>query len=228
MSGGTPNGPARARILPTEAMEPRRQLELLDVTARLQDKERDGTPVGAVSAAMGISEKTIAGAHGFLRQNGLLEPGAQIFTLTPAGQRLAELRSADSARARLHLGELWSSTWFTTDAIRLLEHGPQEAAVLAQHLARGLSKRIERGLHLVHWLEYALVIRKGEDGQMELANEAAHSRPAPPFLGSSEAITALPRERFLAVMDGYRTIIAALASTPEPANSPPDSPPRTQ
>ncbi|WP_326650597.1 MULTISPECIES: hypothetical protein [unclassified Streptomyces] len=227
MSGGTSNGSTRARILPTEAMEPRRQLELLDVTARLQHKERDGAPIGAVSAAMGISEKTIAGAHGFLRQNGLLEPGCQMFALTPAGQRLAELRSADSARARLHLGELWSPTWFTTAAIRLLEHGPQEAAVLAQHLARGLSKRIERGLHLVHWLEYALVIRKGEDGQMELAREAARA-PAPPLLGSSEAITALPRERFLAVMDGYRTIIAALASAPEPANSPPDSPPRTQ
>ncbi|MFI8106650.1 hypothetical protein [Streptomyces sp. NPDC086023] len=167
--------------------------------------------MAAVSATLGIAEKTVAGAHGFLGQNGLFEPGCQTFILTAAGLRLAELRTSDSARARLFLRELWGSSWFTLSTMRLLDAAPQDVTTLAEHLTRGISRRIERGLHLVHWLEYALVVHKEEGGQMALLRETQPPQPALPFIGSSHAVAALPRERFLEVMSAYRAIARAFA-----------------
>ncbi|MFH7595091.1 hypothetical protein WDV06_08270 [Streptomyces racemochromogenes] len=174
-----------------------------------------------MSKALGVAERTIADAHGFLRQNGLFEAGCQTFTLTPAGRRLAELRALDSAHARLYLRELWASAWFTTAAVGLLRPCPHDATALAEHLIRGVSRRIERGLHLVHWLEYALVVRKGEDGRMTLVRETLTPPPSLSFMVTSEAVAGLPRERFLKVMDAYRTITRALSPSPQPAETSP-------
>ncbi|MEU9034630.1 hypothetical protein AB0D45_06905 [Streptomyces sp. NPDC048352] len=208
-------------------MSARRQLELLDATARLGHGDGARVPARTISATLEISEKTITEAHGFLRQNGLVESGCQEFALTPAGLRLTELRALDSARARLHLRELWIASWFTVTALRLLKPGPQDAAAVAEGLIRGVGRRVERGLHLVQWLEYALVIQKDGHGRMAPVQEPTPTRQALPFLGTSEAIAALPREQFLAVMDAYRTIARSLTqaaeSTPDHTES---SPPR--
>jgi hypothetical protein len=205
--------------LPTERINCRRQLELLDVVAELGGPGMFTVPLSDAGARLGVGAATVQSAQGFMRQNGLLSSVRGTLAVTPEGLRLSELRKTDSARARLYLRELWKGAWFTRSASKALRRTSEEASVLAQQLSRHLTKTPERGLHLVEWLDYALVIEADADGRMRLAGARPESAPptapaspaAAPLLASAEEISALPDSQFFAVMQAYRTLLASRA-----------------
>ncbi|MGW9437245.1 hypothetical protein [Streptomyces sp. NPDC055607] len=205
-------------ILPTERINVRRQLELLDAAVELGGPEMLPVPFPEAGARLGVGEATVQSAQGFMRQNGLLSPSRGALTVTAEGLRLSELRRADSARARLYLRNLWKDAWFTRSAVKLLRGAPEEATVLAQHLSRHLSKTAERGMHLVEWLDYALVVEEDGEGRMQLVATRATTPPptsaspaAAPLLATAEEISGLPDSQFFAVMQAYRTLLTSRA-----------------
>ncbi|MGW9412048.1 hypothetical protein [Streptomyces diastaticus] len=202
--------------LPTERINCRRQLELLDIVAELGGPEMRPVPLSEAGARLGVVEATVQYAQGFMRQNGLLGSVRGTLAVTPEGLRLFELRGTDSAHARLYLRDLWRDAWFTRSASKILRRTPEEASVLAQQLSRHLTRTPERGLHLVEWLDYALVVEADTDGRMRLAG-ARPAAPAPPaaapLLASAEEISGLPDSQFFAVMQAYRTLLASRAHT---------------
>ncbi|MDX2405288.1 hypothetical protein NJO91_19450 [Streptomyces microflavus] len=212
-------------ILPTERINVRRQLELLDIVVSLGGPEMLPVTLSAAGAGLAVGEATVQSAQGFMRQNDLLCPSRGMLSATPEGFRLSELRRTDSARARLYLRDLWLDAWFTRSAVKLLRCSPEEPAVLAQRLSRHLTKTAERGMHLVEWLDYALVVEADDDGRMRLVG--AHAEPPPPapetappaaapFLATAEEISGLPDGQFFAVMQAYQTLLTSRASSTPP------------
>ncbi|APS21007.1 hypothetical protein TK78_20290 [Streptomyces sp. Tue 6075] len=214
-------------ILPTERINARRQLELLDTAVELGGPEMLPVPFPEAGSRLRVGKATVQSAQGFMRQNGLLGPSRGALTVTAEGFRLSELRRTDSARARLYLRDLWKDAWFTRSASKLLRSAPEEATVLAQRLSRHLSKTAERGMHLVEWLEYALVVEEDGEGRMQLVAARVTTPPptpappaAAPLLATAEEISGLPDSQFFAVMQAYRTLLASRAhagSTTPPA-----------
>ncbi|MES9509148.1 hypothetical protein ABWJ92_22480 [Streptomyces sp. NPDC000609] len=207
--------------LPTERINCRRQLELLDIVAELGGPEMRPVPFSEAGARLGVGEATVQSAQGFMRQNGLLSSVRGTLAVTSEGLRLFELRGRDSAHARLYLRDLWRDAWFTRSASKILRHTPEEASALAQQLSRHLTRTPERGLHLVEWLDYALAVEADTDGRMRLAGArpayTPPTEPAPPaaapLLASAEEISGLPDSQFYAVMQAYRTLLASRAHT---------------
>ncbi|MBR8642156.1 hypothetical protein KEF29_29605 [Streptomyces tuirus] len=185
----------------------------------------DGRPASArdIAARMNLSHKSVAGVAGFLIHSGLFQPGRGAWALTEAGAALARLRATDSARARLHLRDLWQGSWFQQRAGQRLAAGPLEEKELANHLRAGLQGQAERGVFLVEWMVYALLLERDESGDLRLPADQVpppevDAQPAgppgifDPLLNTSAAeITALPDDEFIALMGAYRTVFAALA-----------------
>ncbi|MFJ5233196.1 hypothetical protein ACIQBJ_25295 [Kitasatospora sp. NPDC088391] len=149
-------------------MGPRRQLDLIGVTAELGGPERKAVRVEDIARQLNLSVSTIAGAPGFLTQAGLLAPGRGAWAVTEAGATLAALRRQESIRARLFLHGHWQGTWFQQDAARLLAGGPMEEGDLAGGLGKGSPGVPERGLYLVEWLCYALIVHRDNHGRIAL------------------------------------------------------------
>ncbi|MDP9950022.1 hypothetical protein [Streptomyces sp. DSM 41269] len=219
-------------MLPSERIVPRRQLELIDALAELGGADR---PVSArdVGLRMRLSKKSAAGAAGFLVHAGLLRPGRGAWGLTEAGANLARLRAADAARARLHLRDHWQGSWFQQRAADRLAAGSVEEGELARHLQVALAGPPERGLFMVEWLVYALLVERDENGTLRLpadqtppqepqkpqgAQDVEEEEPGGPqgildplLNATAEHVTALPDDEFIALMGAYRTVFAALA-----------------
>ncbi|MFE4925957.1 hypothetical protein [Streptomyces sp. NPDC056647] len=92
-----------ARMLPTECMTPRRQLEMIEMMAELGGTDRVALSGSVIAEHLGLTRKTISRAAGFLTQAGLFQPASASWALTEVGLSLARLRGTDSARARLLL-----------------------------------------------------------------------------------------------------------------------------
>lgn len=207
-------------ILPTERMNPTRQLIVVDTIAELGGAARQPVTVRAVSERMRVSEDSIGGSQGFLIQSGLLEAGRGAWAVTETGLQLARLRAAtDSARPRLLLRDHWRTAWFTTRAGKALQHGPLEANELAKRLHRGLRGCSERSVYLVEWLTYALIVHQDEHDLCELADEekpstgASHIRPSAPVTDpliatDIGAVCDLPHQDFLSLLGAYRSIFS--------------------
>ncbi|WP_327262965.1 hypothetical protein OG444_16870 [Streptomyces sp. NBC_01232] len=199
-------------ILPSGGFTSLRQLQLLDLIAEMGGSERRSIPVSEISAAAKISATTVSSAQGFLRQAGLLETHHGALAVTPSGLQLTRLRSEDSARARLFLRDLWRSAWFAKAATRFLRQAPLERTSLAEKLGQGLSSTRERGLYLVDWLDYALIVQVGEGGLVHLQGSSPTAEaPASNLpLTSVEEVLALPDDTFVAVMRAYTTLLTSL------------------
>ncbi|WP_030761623.1 MULTISPECIES: hypothetical protein [unclassified Streptomyces] len=199
-------------ILPSGGFTSLRQLKLLDVIAEMGGNNRQSIPVAEISTKVKISATTVSSAQGFLRQAGLLETHHGALAVTAAGLKLTRLRAEDSARARLFLRDHWRSAWFTKAATRFLRQGPLQRTALAEKLSHGLSSTRERGLYLVDWLDYALIVQVGEGGLVHFPD----SPPAPEApasglpLTSIEEVLALPDDTFVAVMRAYATLLTSL------------------
>ncbi|MFI8362407.1 hypothetical protein ACIGD1_19820 [Streptomyces sp. NPDC085612] len=212
----------RRHIRPTSAMTCLRQLEMIDLTASLGGSDRPPVALAEISVHMPrkpVSKTTISSAQGFLRQGGLVESHGGAISLTPAGLRLAQLRGEDSARARLFLRDLWKSAWPTGLAQRLLEQEPLERTTLAEQL-RG-PYPVERGLVLVDWLDYALIVRQDDQGLASLPQPEPAGQSSPAATGlplmRAEEISALPDEKFHAVMQAYGILLTSLRGSPTAA-----------
>ncbi|MGW1745813.1 hypothetical protein ACWCRD_09405 [Streptomyces sp. NPDC002092] len=143
--------------------------------------------------------------------------------LTELGFALAQLRSADSARARLLLRDSWQGQWFQRSAVQHLSSGPLDEAELARRLKAGAPGPAERGLYLTEWLVYALLVDRDELGRCTLpAGEERPTASAPnkkeslgvldPLMSATPAqISALPDDRFIALMGAYQTVFASLS-----------------
>ncbi|MEU5425863.1 hypothetical protein AB0H73_09670 [Streptomyces olivoreticuli] len=207
---------------------------MIDVTAELGGPGLAVVPAAEIAGRMGLSVGTISGAPGFLTQAGLFQPGRMAWALTEAGLSLARLRREGPARARLLLREHWQGMWFQRAAVRGLQGGPVEEAELARQLGQGVPGGPERALYLVEWLAYARIVHCGEDGLVALSagTGPAAGGPAPasdgpepgswtfldPLMdGPAEKVSALPDDRFVALMNGYRAILLSL--TPGTAGS---------
>ncbi|MEV4925048.1 hypothetical protein [Streptomyces roseoverticillatus] len=216
----------RERILPPERLSPRRQLELLDTVADLGGEQRVPVPPAAVADRMRLSVKTISSAPGFFEQAGLAEHGRGAWRVSETGLRLAWLRAADSARARILLHRHWQGQWFQQDAVRLLAAGALEEGVFADRLGRDLPGPSERRLCLVEWLAYALIVERDEDGLITLPQDTPgqagrHAGPAqaagthgiidPLLHKTAKDVTTLPTARFLELMAAFRSVFTALA-----------------
>ncbi|GGN64769.1 hypothetical protein GCM10012285_67070 [Streptomyces kronopolitis] len=202
-------------ILPSGGFTSLRQLKLLDLIAEMGGSERRSIPVAEISAEAEISATTVSSAQGFLRQAGLLETHHGALAVTPSGLQLTRLRAEDSARARLFLSNLWRSTWFAKSATRFLRQGPLERTALAEKLGQGLSSTRERGLYLVDWLDYALIVHVAEGGLVHLSDSspAAEAPTSSLPLTSIEEVLALPDDTFVAVMRAYTTLLTSLRGT---------------
>ncbi|MFG2337371.1 hypothetical protein [Streptomyces yangpuensis] len=214
--------PDSRRILPTPAMTCLRQLEMIDLIASLGGPYRPPVLLAEISARMPrkrVSKATISSAQGFLRQGGLVESHGGAISLTAAGLRLAQLRGEDSARARLFLCDLWKSAWPTTSAQQLLQQKPLSRTTLAEQL-RG-PYAVERGLVLVDWLDYALIVHQGEEGLVHLPQAEPAGQPSPAATGlplmRAEEISALPDDKFHAVMQAYGILLTSLRGSPTAA-----------
>ncbi|MEU2314136.1 hypothetical protein [Streptomyces albidoflavus] len=211
-------------MLPTERLIPGRQLELVDAVLALGGDSR-AVSAAEIGARLRLSRKSVSGAAGFLVQARLLEPGRGAWSLTEQGATLARLRVTDSARARLHLRDHWRDSWFRQRACQHLGEGPLEESELADILRAGLQGQAERGLFMVEWMVYALLLERDEEGKVRLPADQTPSpaadkmeQPATPLgifdplLTSTAAeISALPDDKFIALMGAYRTIFTALA-----------------
>ncbi|MFI1734064.1 hypothetical protein ACH40E_33600 [Streptomyces acidicola] len=211
------------QILPSERLTPRRQLEMVDVLDELGGSDRRPVAARDLGDRMNLSHKSVAGAAGFLIHAGLIEPGRGAWAVTEVGATLARLRATDSARARLYLRDHWQESWFKWRAAQRLAGGPMEEGELARHLRSGLQGKAERGLFLVEWMVYALLLERDETGALRLPADhvpppEVDAQPAgppgifDPLLNASAAeISALPDGEFIALMGAYRTVFAALA-----------------
>ncbi|MER6389758.1 hypothetical protein ABT236_14930 [Streptomyces sp. NPDC001523] len=203
-------------IMPTSGMTTQRQLQVVDVVAQLGGDNRLPISAKVIADKLGLGASNVSNSQGFLRQAGLLETHHGSLSVTAAGLQLARLRSEDSARARLFLRDHWRSAWFTKAAKHLLGQGPKERTTLAKELGQGLAAAApERGLYLVDWLDYALIVHVAEDGMAHLPD--AIPTPPPPaapasglFLSSVEATMALPDDTFVAAMRAYGTLVSSL------------------
>ncbi|WP_406512250.1 hypothetical protein OG851_17720 [Streptomyces sp. NBC_00161] len=203
-------------IMPTGGMATLRQLKVVDAVAELGGDDRLAIPVSEIATKVELSASNISSSQGFLRQAGLLETHHGALSVTDAGFQLTRLRAEDSARARLFLHDHWQSTWFTKAAKRLLRQGPRQRTTLAEELGQGLPAAApERGLYLVDWLDYALIVHVAKDGLVRLPG----SIPTPPppaapasglFLSSVEETMALPDDTFVAAMRAYGTLVSSL------------------
>ncbi|MFD6888788.1 hypothetical protein [Streptomyces sp. NPDC059957] len=203
-------------IMPTSGMTTQRQLQVVDAVAQLGGDDRLAISTKVIADKLDLSASNVSNSQGFLRQAGLLETHHGSLSVTAAGLQLTRLRSEDSARARLFLRDHWRSAWFTKAAKRLLRQGPKERTTLAKELGQGLAAASrERGLYLVDWLDYALIVHVAEDGTVHLPDAV----PAPPhpttpasglFLSSVEATMALPDDTFVAAMRAYGTLVSTL------------------
>ncbi|RPF41119.1 hypothetical protein EDD96_4909 [Streptomyces sp. Ag109_G2-6] len=209
------------RILPTAAMTCLRQLEMIDLTASLGGPDCLPVMLAEISAHMPrkqVSKATVSSAQGFLRQGGLVESHGGAISLTAAGLRLTQLRGEDSARARLFLCNLWKSAWITTSAQQLLRQKPLDRIALADQLCGPYPR--ERGLVLVDWLDYALIVHQGEDGLLRLPQVEQNGRPSPAAglpLMRAEEVSALPDDTFHAVMQAYEILLTSLRGSPAAA-----------
>ncbi|MEV7678077.1 hypothetical protein AB0O64_05880 [Streptomyces sp. NPDC088341] len=173
-----------------------------------------------IASRLGITPKSVSRATAFLIHAGLLQPGRGAWALTEAGHSLARLRSTDSARARLLLRDHWQDMWFHQRAQHWLASGPAEERELAAHLSSGVAGPLERGLFLIEWMTYALLIDR--DGQGRIILPAGQQSEAPgrteepagpegiwAFL-NAEHVSVLPDDEFLAVMKAYRSLLVSL------------------
>ncbi|WP_274915195.1 hypothetical protein [Streptomyces sp. WZ-12] len=201
-------------------MRPEKQGELIVAIAALGGDLRTPVSKDVLAAHTGLSPHTLAGTRGFFEQAGLIEAGRGVWAVTEVGLRFARLRATDSARSRLLLREHWQEMWFHKAALRLLQEGPLEEWDFANRLGEGLSSGRERRLYLVEWLVHALLVHR-EDGMIVAPSSSADSaRPqtSAPFIFdplmtmTDEEITALPTDRFVALMDTYRTLFTDLTS----------------
>ncbi|MFE7183045.1 hypothetical protein [Streptomyces erythrochromogenes] len=204
-------------ILPTGGMATVRQLKVLDAVAELGGHDRRSTPVKEIGTKVGLSPSTVSSSQGFLRQAGLLETHKGALSVTETGFQLTRLRAEDSARARLFLRDHWRSAWFTKAATRFLRQKPLPRTKLAEELGRGLpAASPERGLYLVDWLDYALLVDVTEDGLVHLPRPTPTPIPTPGApasglpLASVEEVLALPDDTFVAVMRAYGTLLTSL------------------
>lgn len=214
---------SRSRILPTERLTPRRQLEVIDALAELGGPKRSAVRATTVGKQLNISPRSISGAAGFLAQAGILRADTGSLALTKLGLTLAQLRSTDSARARLLLRDAWQGQWFQRSAVQHLTSGPLEEAELARRLKAGAPGPAERGLYLTEWLVYALLVDRDELGRCTLpVGEEPPTAYAPkeqeslgvldPLMSATPAeISALPDAQFIALMGAYQTVFASLS-----------------
>ncbi|MEL5959471.1 hypothetical protein AADR41_32760 [Streptomyces sp. CLV115] len=206
-----------------------KQMELIAAIADLGGEGR--VPVGqdAVTRRADLSPSTMSGVRAFFEQAGLIEPGRGTWAVTEAGLRFARLRSVDSARSRLVLRELWRGQWFEQAALDLLKDGPLEEGVLAGRLGEGLPGRRERWIYLVEWLVHALIVHR-DNGLVAAPGTASGTTAGsggvradgpvifdPLMTMPDEDLAALPTDRFVALMDTYRTLFTSL--TPPPAGA---------
>ncbi|MEU8719560.1 hypothetical protein [Streptomyces antimycoticus] len=210
------------RMLPTERMTPRRQLEMIDVMAQLGGADRGSLSGSAIATHMGLTRKTVSRAAGFLTQAGLTQPLQSSWALTEVGLSLARLRGTDSARARLLLRDHWKGIWFQQVAVRFLASGALDEREFANQLSAGIPGRPERAVYLVEWMTYALLIERDEQGQVSLPGAQRPSDGPPPpgpgpqslldplFSAPVAQISALPDDQFLALMGAYRTVFSSL------------------
>ncbi|MGW2280213.1 hypothetical protein [Streptomyces sp. NPDC001770] len=211
-----------SRALPTSRITPRRTQEILDVIRRLGGEERSPVSTADISSALKLAPKSAMEAATFLIHIGLLEPDRKAWSLTPLGLNLTRLRAEDPTRARLLLRDAWQPLWFNRRACRLLANGTRTERDLAGRLQAGLPGRPERGLFLVEWMVYALLVEHDGDGHLSLpapshSTTTCPSAPGvadPLALASVEQLTALPDAEFISVMNGYRTILLALSHRP--------------
>ena len=214
---------SRSRILPTERLTPRRQLEVIDAIAELGGPGRSAVRATTVGKQLKISPRSVSGTAGFLAQARIFRPDPGSLALTKLGLTFAHLRSTDSARARLLLRDSWQGQWFQRSAVQHLSSGPLEEAELARRLKAGTPGPAERGLYLTEWLVYALLVDRDEQGRLTLP--AAQKPPAAsepekpeplgildPLMSAAPAqISALPDDQFIALMGAYETVFASLA-----------------
>lgn len=216
---------ARSRILPTERLTPRRQLEVIDAIAELGGPDRSAVRATTVGKRLDIAPRSVSGTAGFLAQAGIFRPDTGSLALTKLGLTLAQLRSTDSTRARLLLRDSWQGQWFQRSAVQHLSSGPLEEAELARRLKAGAPGPAERGLYLTEWLVYALLVDRDELGRCTLpAGEEPPTASAPkekeqeslgvldPLMSAAPAeISALPDAQFIALMGAYQTVFASLS-----------------
>jgi hypothetical protein len=214
---------SRSRILPTERLTPRRQLEVIDAIAELGGPGRSAVRATTIGRQLKISPRSVSGTAGFLAQARIFRPDPGPLALTKLGLTLAQLRSTDSARARLLLRDSWQGQWFQQDAVQHLSSGPLEEAELAQRLKAGTPGPAERGLYLTEWLVYALLVDRDEQGRLTLPaaqkppTASEPKKPEPlgildPLMSAAPAqISALPDDQFIALMGAYQTVFASLA-----------------
>ncbi|MDQ0761501.1 hypothetical protein [Streptomyces canus] len=214
---------ARTRILPTERLTPRRQLEVIDAIAELGGPDRAPVRATTVGKRLNIAPRSVSGTAGFLAQAGIFRSDPGSLALTELGLTLAQLRSTDSARARLLLRDSWQGQWFQRSAVQHLSSGPLEEAELARRLKAGAPGPAERGLYLTEWLVYALLVHRDELGRCTIpAGEEPPTASAPkeqeslgvldPLMSATPAeISALPDAQFIALMGAYQTVFASLS-----------------
>ncbi|MFE2557926.1 hypothetical protein ACFXGT_18265 [Streptomyces sp. NPDC059352] len=213
------------RVLPSERLTPRRQLLMLDAMAEVGGPDLRSMSVQDIAGLIGVSVKSVSRTVPFLLHTGLLQGEGRAWSLTELAFRLTQLRTADTARARLLLRDRWHDSWFHKVALKQLASGPLEDEKLAQSLSAGLPGPYERGLYLTEWMAYALLLDRDEQKRFILpaeqdtpprTTETTHTAPfgvLDPLLGTpTERISALPDGDFIALMGAYRTVFASLAS----------------
>ncbi|MER6421930.1 hypothetical protein [Streptomyces sp. NPDC001137] len=217
------SGSSRSRMLPNERLTPRRNLEIIDVMAELGGPQRDDVSAMTIGERLKISPKSVASAAGFLTQAGIFQPGRGSWALTETGFAFAQLRSTDSARARLLLRDHWQGQWFHVSAQQHLSTGALEEAELARRLQASTPGPAERGLYLTEWMAYALLVDRDDQGRLTLPSAqepptvSTPRKPEPlgvldPLMSATATqISALPDDQFIALMGAYQTVFAALA-----------------
>ncbi|MFJ4870523.1 hypothetical protein [Streptomyces sp. NPDC088757] len=213
------------RVLPSERLTPRRQLLMIDAMAQAGGAGLRAMSAQEIADLIDVSTKSVSRSIPFLVRTGLLQEQDKAFALTELASELARLRASDTARARLLLRGHWQGCWFHTLALKHLASDPLEEKELAERLSAGLPGPQERGLYLVEWMTYALLLDRDGEGRFVLpveqdtppkAAESAHAGPfgvLDPLLGTpTEQISALPDDDFIALMGAYRTVFRSLSS----------------
>lgn len=213
------------RVLPSERLTPRREHLLIDAMWESGGFEPLAMTVNEMAELAGVSAKSVDRAVPFLLHTGLLREEGKACVLTGLACELARLRVADTARARLLLHSHWRGYWFHELAREHLAPGPMEEKELAKRLTTGLSGPCERGLHLIEWMTYALLLDRDEEGRLILpagqnppprtdeTPHAGHFGVLDPLLAVPvEQITALPDQDFITLMAACSTVLTSLFS----------------
>ncbi|WP_405848564.1 hypothetical protein OG211_14735 [Streptomyces niveus] len=218
------SSPPKVRTTPTSRITPRRQLEISDLVGRLGNETQAEITAEMIHKAIGIAPKSSIEAAAFFVHAGLFRPGHRAWSPTELGKNLSRLRVEDPTRARLLLRDAWQDMWFNRRARQILANGPLPEADLARRLQTGLPGRPERGLYLVEWMSYALLVERTPDNDLMLPaaarpNDVSATAGAgvldPLLRASVEQISALSEKEFIALMDGYRAILQAFSPRPD-------------